>query len=362
MKITFLLPYAGMHGGIRVVAVYAQLLRDLGHEITVISVTKNVLSLKDRLRYVVTQKKFPSAKNEQGETYFDQDDSSWIVLSHAGPITDDDIPNADIVIATWWKTAEWVHHLSPSKGMKVHFCQGYETHDIKHRGRVEEAYCLPIKKICVSEWVRKKIGSLTGLYDHEILPNGVDLKQFYPSSQVSRDRQCFGFVFSEEATKGVDIIIQALVLAKAENPLIKAIAFGSSAPTKHLELPPWVEFHENPPQYFIREIYSKCTAWLFGSRAEGFGLPILEAMACKTPVIASHAGAAPELVSDKCGYLIAAEDPMEMAKKIIDFSEMTSAVWAAKSRAAYEVACKNNWDISCNRLDNILSKLVKGCR
>ena len=40
---------------------------------------------------------------------------------------------------------------------------------------------------------------------------------------------------------------------------------------------------------------------------EGFGLPVLEAMACGAPVLASHAGAIPEVVGD-AGLLVAPDD------------------------------------------------------
>ena len=70
-----------------------------------------------------------------------------------------------------------------------------------------------------------------------------------------------------------------------------------------MPLPRDTEFHLRPPQDRIRDIYSKCDAWLFGSRSEGFGLPILEAMACRTPVIGTPAGAAPELLGDGRGIL-----------------------------------------------------------
>jgi len=354
MNLTFLLPYAGMHGGIRVVAIYAQLLRDRGHNVNVISVTKKALGIKDTFRYIRQHKKWPSKRKKQEKTHFDQNDQSWTILNHSGPITDHDLPDADVVIATWWKTAEWLQYLSASKGIKFYFCQGYETHNAMSQKRAEATYRLDMKKICVSDWVRQQIRDLTGIYDQEVVENGVDLHQFYQSSKVIRDSECFGFVFSDDHIKGADIIIGALAIAKAKDPNIRAVAFGSEPPLT--ELPKWIEFHQNPPQEFIRQIYSQCCAWLFGSRSEGFGLPILEAMACKTPVIATPAGAAPDLISDACGCLVPAENKYYMAQKIIEFSKMSSIEWGDKSESAYQKAIRSDWESSCSIFEKIILK------
>ena len=355
MKITFLLPYAGMNGGIRVVAIYAQLLRERGHEVSVISVTKKPMSLRKTLRYIINQKKWPYSRKRQGETYLDKNDPWWTILSHAGPITDNDLPDADIVIATWWKTAEWANCLSQRKGIKVYFCQGYETHNIQYRKRAEETYQLQMKKICVSHWVSKKIKNLNGKDDQNIVTNGVDLKLFYQSMETTRDRRCFGFMYSADNIKGIDIILEALLLARKKDPRIRAVAFGSSPPSKHLLLPEWIDFYESPPQESIREIYSKCSAWLFGSRSEGFGLPILEAMACRTPVIATPAGAAPDLVTESCGFIIPHENSSAMAEKILSISTLHPAGWKSLSKSAYKVAQSNNWNDAVIKFEKILT-------
>jgi glycosyltransferase involved in cell wall biosynthesis len=208
--------------------------------------------------------------------------------------------------------------------------------------------------VCVSEWVRQKIQAQTGVYDQEIVPNGVDLNQFYGSTKIERDSQCFGFVFSEEYIKGVDIMIGALTLAKTLRPDIRAVAFGTVPGSKAIALPSWVEYYESPPQEFIRQIYSQCSAWLFGSRSEGFGLPILEAMACKTPVIATPAGAATELVSNTCGYIVETSSPEEMSQRIIEFSEMNSIDWTKISESAFQRALQSDWNSSCSKLEDIL--------
>jgi glycosyltransferase involved in cell wall biosynthesis len=50
-------------------------------------------------------------------------------------------------------------------------------------------------------------------------------------------------------------------------------------------------------------LYSGATAFLFPSLYEGFGMPVLEAMACGAPVITSRVSALPEVVGD-AGVLI----------------------------------------------------------
>jgi glycosyltransferase involved in cell wall biosynthesis len=53
----------------------------------------------------------------------------------------------------------------------------------------------------------------------------------------------------------------------------------------------------------LRDLYSGATALIFPSLYEGFGLPILEAMACGTPVITSNVSSMPEVGGDAALYI-----------------------------------------------------------
>lgn len=66
----------------------------------------------------------------------------------------------------------------------------------------------------------------------------------------------------------------------------------------------------------LRSLYSGCEALLFPSLYEGFGLPVLEAMACGAPVVASNRSSVPEVVGD-AGLLADPERPAEMAAAVL---------------------------------------------
>ncbi|NQT46689.1 MAG: glycosyltransferase family 4 protein [Candidatus Omnitrophica bacterium] len=63
--------------------------------------------------------------------------------------------------------------------------------------------------------------------------------------------------------------------------------------------------HISRPDF--NKILSGATALAFPSRYEGFGLPILEAMSCGVPVVASNASSVPEVVGD-AAILVEPED------------------------------------------------------
>ena len=69
------------------------------------------------------------------------------------------------------------------------------------------------------------------------------------------------------------------------------------------------------PDKVLPALYSAASVFVYPSLYEGFGLPILEAMACGTPVVASNITSMPEVVGD-AGLMFDPYDVEEMCKRI----------------------------------------------
>jgi glycosyltransferase involved in cell wall biosynthesis len=357
MRITFVCPPPGLSGGIRVVAIYAERLAQRGHTVTVVHPPNKLPAMRDRLRSLLRGEGWARIPRLY-ESHLDGLTQHRHILERWRPVEDRDVPDADAVVATWWETAEWVAALAPAKGAKAYFIQHYETHSGQPVERVEQTWRLGMHKIVVSQWLANIARDRFGDSGVSIVPNSVDLDMFFASPRGKQPAPTVGFVYSTAQWKGADISTQAIDLARKTVPEIRATAFGMMDPESDLPVPPNTVYHKLPQQDAIREIYSSCDAWLMASRTEGFGLPILEAMACRTPVIAAPAGAAPELVGQGGGLLTAVEDPHGMADAIIQIARMTDAEWRRMSDRAHATATQYTWDDAVETFERALERAI----
>jgi glycosyltransferase involved in cell wall biosynthesis len=83
-----------------------------------------------------------------------------------------------------------------------------------------------------------------------------------------------------------------------------------------LELSEQVDFIGEVEEADKPAVYTLAACFVWPSYYEGFGLPVLEAMACGTPVVAGNRGSLPEIVSD-AGFLVEPDDVNRMAGAII---------------------------------------------
>ncbi len=361
LKITFVLPPANLSGGIRVIAIYAERLQQRGHEVQVVSVSRRSLSrwqwskawIKARLKGQRLQ-----VPPQWGPSHFDRTTVPHQVLEHAGPVTDQDLPDADVVIATWWETAHWVAALSATKGVKAYFMQDYGIPG-QELEQIVPTWLLPLHLITISQWLVTLIQEHCGAIPVTLIPNAVDSTQFSVPPRSKPARPKIGLTYRSGRSKGIDIGLKAFEMAQQTLPSLQLIAFGREYPSVDLPLPPDATYYYCPPDDQIVTLYAECNAWLFTSRLEGFGLPILEAMACRTPVIGTPAGAAPELLTPDVGRLVPFEDPQAMAEAIVKICRLPEASWQSMSKAAYTKATSYTWDEATQRFEAALRHMIQ---
>lgn len=359
MKVTFLLPFAGISGGIRVVAVYAERLRRRGHEVTVVSQPHWIRNRRELIKDFFTRRLMMMARGQQEPSFLRHLDIEHRVLDRQRPVTDDDVPDADVVVATWWETAEWCAELSPSKGAKVYFLQGYDAASGQPRQRVDETWRLPLHKIAVSRWLAELARERFDDDDVSLVPNSVDTEQFNAPPRGMQDTPTVGTVYSIKPYRGCAHVFEAVEKAALRIPELRLLSFGVGPEDPSLPVPDCGAYFEMPPQEQLPELYRSCDAWLVGTEVEGFGLPILESFACRTPVIATRAGAAPELLSGGGGMLVDFGDIEQMTDAIIEMIRQPESQWKAMSEQALQTALSYSWEDATNRFEDALRHAIE---
>src|SRR3954468_24746656 len=93
MKITFVLPYAGLQGGIRVVATHAAHLSARGHQVSVVSLPQ-MIPARRKLKSLLLGRGWPTP---EPSSYFEGVSVDHHILDSVRSVTDADVPDADVV-------------------------------------------------------------------------------------------------------------------------------------------------------------------------------------------------------------------------------------------------------------------------
>ena len=158
--------------------------------------------------------------------------------------------------------------------------------------------------------------------------------------------------------KGVDIALMALARLREQYPDLRAVCFGSHAPKSQAVLADFIEFECAPAQNRIRDIYAQCDVWLTASRCEGFNLPAMEAMACRTPVVATDTGWPSEAIRNgENGFLVAVDDVDGIVQGVSRILDADDAAWRRISEEALHTVADSSWDKSCMQFEAALRRV-----
>jgi glycosyltransferase involved in cell wall biosynthesis len=343
-----------MGGGTKVVVIYAQKLVEFGHRVTLISLLPPKAPLVSRLTSRIKGKgsAWPQITDIFPEARF----LDHRRIEERRTVVDSDVPDGDVVIATWWETAEWVNRLSPSKGTKVYFIQHHEVFPYLPVERCHETYRMPLHKIVVANWLKDVMRVSYGDEHVAVVPNGVDHSQFFAVNRTKQKDGTVGILYSTTPSKGLGVSQAAIRLLARSLSNIRVVYFGSERPNKSTQLDEHAVFHHLPPQDKIREIYWACDAWLTASTSEGFNLPAMEAMACGTPVVSTRAGWPAESIAQHVnGVLTEINDVPALAAGLEWILTRSPSQWANLSRAACKTVESSSWHHSARLFEAALT-------
>lgn len=341
LRITFVMPNIDVYGGNKIVLEYADFLASRQHKVTVVYPSKLPMPIGQRIRNLIRRRTWarpvPRASSLLAFLRIEP-----VRAKSIGKLLAADVPDADIVVATWWETAEWVNSFPDEKGSKVYFIQDHEIFEGLPKERVKETYLMPFKKVVVSRWLADTMARQYSDSSARLVRNGVDIDRFHDKSRKRTIPLTVGMLYSSVPRKNAELGIRAIIEARHALPTMKAIAFGIEPRPASIAGLEWVEYHCQPNQEIIPELYRRSHVWLFPSKSEGFGLPLLEAMASGTPVIATRAGAAPDLVDGNNGVLIDCKH-QDMTREIMRIAAIEPNAWTKMSHHARATAEANNW-------------------
>jgi len=165
----------------------------------------------------------------------------------------------------------------------------------------------------------------------QFIPIGVDRKIFKKIDIKKQNNTIFFLSILDEyhAYKGLDYLLEAIKSVKKEIPNIKLIVGGKGklleyykVKTKKLAIENNVEFQGFIPDEKLVECYNKCEVFVLpsiDSTQEGFGIVLLEALACGTPVITTDiVGIAQEIKEYKTGIVIKPKNIEALSKATVE--------------------------------------------
>lgn len=308
MQITFVLPGIGLSGGVKAVFEFANHLEKRGHKVSIVyPLVPLALSLKGKIRGSIG-----NILRGLRPSWFDLKAK----IIRVPTLAEKYIPNADIIVATWWQTAYCVSKYNKKKGKKFYLVQHYEIWGGPEE-EVNNSYKLGLKMVINSTWLKDILEGKLKQKAEALILHAPDREDFYPEIiKKGKNKIRVLMPFRDIYWKGAEDGIEAFKIAKKKYPHIQLVMFG---PKWNKDVPSFAEFHLNPSNSELRKLYNSSSMFLFPSRSEGFGMPPMEAMACKIPVVATRVGAVPDYaISGKTALVSEAGDIEGLAQNIIE--------------------------------------------
>lgn len=199
-----------------------------------------------------------------------------------------------------------------------------------------------------------------------VINNGLDTDEFSPIESVTPDP--FRLITTASADvplKGLDYSLRALKLLKKEFPKIHLIVIGKIKEGGHTErlirklnISDSVFFKSNLSKNDIKELYASSSIAIVSSLYEGFGYPVIEAMSCEIPLIATNVSSIPELTSS-FATLINSKDENAIEKNVKNILLNYKSYKERAIRGRNHIKQTFNWDKITSEYEKAIHKAIR---
>jgi len=220
----------------------------------------------------------------------------------------------------------------------------------------------------ISETTKKDAVRLTGMDPNKIsvIMGGLDAK-FKPIPNFDAHSICakYGIVKpyvlvtgGDDPRKNLSRVIECFIVANRglSGQYQLVIVYNSNEDEKRIMLDlartfggeGWIIVTGYVPDRDLVELYNGATLFAFPSLYEGFGLPIVEAMACGAPVLTSHNSSLAEIGRD-AAYLVDPDDPDSITNGIYQLLSHPAKL-KALTKKGFKQAPKYDWNVVARKV------------
>ncbi|MBI5171204.1 MAG: glycosyltransferase family 4 protein [Candidatus Eisenbacteria bacterium] len=264
-------------------------------------------------------------------------------------------PDADVVVATSFETAEWIADWPARCGRAAYFLQDYEAWRPELEPRVDATWRLPYERIAVSRWLADLGRERFGLECRGPVGNGVDFERFAAAPRDTGAEPVIGAVYHPSHGKGFDVLLEAFAVLAREHPSARFLVFGRNRP--RAVFPARTRFVWAPAWERIPALFAEMDVFVHASRREGWGLPPMEAMASGCAVVATRTGGVPEFADESCAEIVPPGDAAALAGSALALLREPARRVALGAAAARRMRA-HGWEPVFERFESELSAIA----
>lgn len=352
-KVNFILPFKPRRpaGGFRVMYEYANRLASSGYSVHLTYPIKTSF-MKYRFPYFI-RLMLSKIEGFRRNKWFPFNPA--ITMSYIPEVKEKYVPDADIVIATWWSTVLEMGKLSTKKGKKINLIQGFENWE-GHEDLLYKSYDIKdTVNIVVASYLTDIVKKHTK-NRIELIENGIDNNKYRITYPIEERKPITVLMsYSIQEIKGSKYGLEALNIAKQRIPDLKVEMFGISPEPENL--PEWITYYRDPEN--LPDIYNRNAIFISNSLTEGFGLVSVESMFCGCALICTDIEGHKAYAFDgETALLVDTQNPQQMADKICYLlSNNNKRISLAQQGNNY--VQRFSWNNSIEKIEKVIQSLLE---